>query len=430
MKIFIDLFRKNLFKNISYLFIFQIAMYLVPMVTLPYLTRTLGVAHFGVMGIALGIVSLMTLLTDWGFSWTATQDVARNAGNPEMLHTIFWDTFWARMGLGVLAFLILFIVTSFSLVPSVGMLGGVLLAASTQTLTAMLSVNWFLQGLERMGAFVTTLMAGRLLTIPLTFLLVRTPEDVAMAALIPGLCGIFSCAISFVVANRLVRLLPLRFNIAGSLKQLRAGAKIFLSTGAINLYTQSNVLIIGMLAGNAEAGLFHGGDRIRRAVQMLVGPIGTAIFPRINNLLMHDRAAAHKLMMMTLIGQGGLTFLLSIIMFFVAPWGVPFALGKEFIHAVAVVEWLSPIPFLVGISNVLGINIMLPLGMKNAFTLIVMASAAINFLLMLILCPRYGAAGGAAAATLAEAFVTGAMSVVLLYSRNMRRISDTKHDER
>jgi O-antigen/teichoic acid export membrane protein len=297
--------------------------------------------------------------------------------------------------------------------PSVRALGPVLLMATVQVLSSMLSVGWFLQGLERMGAFVTASMAGRILVIPLTLLLVRSPDDVALATMIPGLCGLVSAAASFRVANRLVRLLPLRFNLKGSAHQIAAGAKLFVSTGAINLYTQTNVLILGALSGAVETGLFSGSDRIRRAAQSLIGPVGTALFPRINNLLDRDRQAAKSLMIKMLIGQGGATFAFSFIMFFLAPWGVPFALGRDFTAAVPTVQWLSPIPFLVGISNVLGVNVMLPLGMKDEFAGIVTISAIINLVAMFALCPSYGAVGAAMAALIAECFVTGAMALVL-----------------
>jgi polysaccharide transporter, PST family len=398
-------------KNIFWLYCLQGANYLVPLITIPYLSRVLGVNHFGVLGLVMALVSFMTLLTDWGFSLTATQQVAHNSDKPDVLHSLFWDTFWARMGLGVVAFVGLAV--AISLMPSLQQLGSVLLAATVQVIASMLGVGWFLQGLERMGSFVTSSLLNRILAIPLTFLLVHSPEDVAMATLIPGLCGLVSVFVSLRVANRLMPLLPLRFNLSGILQQLMHGAKIFLSTGAINLYTQSNILILASLSGNAEVGLYHGSNRIRNAVGSLIGPVGTVLFPRINHLMSRDRQAAKTMMIRMLVGQGGATFILSVIMFLVAPWGVPLALGHDFSAAVPVVQCMAPIPFLVGVNTVLGINVMLPLGMKNAFATIATASAAINFISMLILCPHFGAEGAAVASVITEIFVTGTMAFIL-----------------
>ena len=92
---------------------------------------------------------------------------------------------------------------------------------------------------------------------------------------------------------------------------------------------------------------------------------------------------------------------------------MPLALGQTFSAAVPVVQWLAPIPFLVGLNNVLGVNVMLPLGMKSEVTAIVTASAAINLVAMVLLCPTHGAVGAAIAATLTETFVTAAEGVVV-----------------
>jgi PST family polysaccharide transporter len=399
-------------KNIAFLYALQGVGYIVPLVTLPYLSRVLGVEHFGVFGIALAVVSVMSLITDWGFSVTAMQQVARHANDPETLRRILWDTHWARLGLGAVSFLGLGIVMAVA--PSIGGLGVVVLAAAVQVLASMLSVGWFLQGLERMGALVTASIAGRVLSIPLLVLFVHKPSDVALATLIPGLCNFIPAAVSLYWAGRFVPLFPVRFDVLGMWRELCAGAQLFLTISAVNLYTQSTVLILSALSATSEVGLYHGADRIRRAVQTLIGPVGIALFPRINNLLQRDRAAARQLMWRLLIGQGGATFVLSVVMYVSAPWGVPLVLGQTFSAAVPVVQWLAPIPFLVGLNSALALNVMLPLGMKSEVTAIVTASAAINLVAMVILCPTHGAIGAAISATLTETFVTAAMGVVVL----------------
>ena len=398
-------------KNIAFLYILQGVAYLVPLVTLPYLSRVLGVEHFGVFGIALGVVSVMTLITDWGFSLTATQQVARHANDPQRLQHILWDTYWARMGLGAVSFLGLGVVMT--VMPSLGGLGLVMLAASVQVLTSMLSVGWFLQGLERMGGLVTASIVSRILSIPLLVLFVHEPSDVALATLIPGLCNFIPAVVSLYIAGRLVPLFPVRFDVQGMWSQLCAGAHLFLSMSAVNLYTQSTVLILSALAPTSQVGFYHGADRIRRAVQTLIGPVSTALFPRINNLLGRDRAAARQLMWRMLIGQGGATFVLSAVMYLSAPWGVPLVLGPTFAPAVPVVQWLAPIPFLVGLNNALGVSIMLPLGMKSEVAAIVAVSAALNLIAMVLLCPAHGAIGAAMSSTLTETFVTTAMGVIV-----------------
>ena len=401
----------SLKRNITLLYLLQGANYLIPLATVPYLSRVLGVDMFGTMGVALSIIAAMRLLTDWGFGFTATQDVAHHAHEPKVLRTIFWDTFWARIGLGLLAFALFGI--ALATIPAVSAIWPVLLPCLVQVLSSMIAVGWFLQGLEKMDAFVWPYLFARALTIPLTFLLVHTPEDLPYAVFIPGFCEFIYCALAGRMAFKYVDLFPVRFSLHGIKKQIKGGTKLFISTAAINLYTQSNILILKSMASPVQIGYYHASDRVRIAHQAFIGPVSAALFPRINNLMIKDRQAAKKMMLRMLVGQGSFALLVSLAMYFLAPWLVPLALGKEYTGAIEVVQWLSPLPFVIGLNNVLGVNVMIPLGMKNEFAGIVCVSALINFASMILLCPSYGASGAAMSSVLTESFITGTQALIL-----------------
>jgi O-antigen/teichoic acid export membrane protein len=129
------------------------------------------------------------------------------------------------------------------------------------------------------------------------------------------------------------------------------------------------------------------------------------------------------MMIRMLLVQGSFTLVTSVVMFVVAPWGVPLFLGKDYVGAVKVVQWMSPLPFVIGISNVLGVNVMLPLGMKNQFALIVSMSAIVNLVAMLLLCPSFGAVGAALSSLITECFVTATMGAVLCLRGSTRQRS-------
>jgi O-antigen/teichoic acid export membrane protein len=184
--------------------------------------------------------------------------------------------------------------------------------------------------------------------------LVHSPEDVIVVVAIGAGLGIISTVISFFVANRAVALLPIHFDIKGACQQIKAGASIFLATGGISLYTQSNVIMIGAIAGPVQAGIYSGGEKIQRALQGLAGPISAAVYPRINNLLVSNPNESHKLMRLTLLVQGGFTLCLSVVMFLTADIVTRMFFGKQYTDAAPIIRWLSAVPFLTGLSNSIG----------------------------------------------------------------------------
>jgi len=406
-----------LVKSILSLYVLQASAYLIPLITTPYLAHTLGVAHFGILGIASGIIGYVSLVTDWGFGFTATREVARHATDAAALRKIYWNTVLAKTLLCSCA-LVMFIAAVW-VIPQWRQMGSILFVASLSSVTNIFNTAWFLQGLERMVRMATISLVSRFLTVPLIFTLVHSPDDVIVVVAIGTGLGIISTVISFFVANHAVPLLPIHFDIKGACRQIKAGSSIFLSTAGISLYTQSNIIMIGAIAGPVQAGLYNGAEKIQRAVIGLIGPVSSAVYPRINNLLVSNPKQSHQLMRMTLMVQGLFALCLSAGMFLTADIGTHLLLGEQYLRAIPIIRCLSALPFLIGVSNVLGVNMMFPFGMNNEVALITMASGAFNVVMLSLLTYFQGAMGAAISIVLTETFVTLSMVWVIYAKRHV-----------
>ncbi|WGJ16623.1 flippase [Methylocapsa sp. D3K7] len=395
----------------------QASVYIVPLITTPYLARTLGVANFGLLGVASAIVSYVSLLSDWGFAFTATRETARHAGDPVALRKILWDTLLAKgmlCGVGLTIFLIVI-----SIVPQWRGIVPLLLIYALTPITGVFGVGWFLQGMEKMVGYATVSLIGRFTYVPLILLFVHSPQDVLIVAAIQSGTSVVSVIASLVVASRKVPLLPIHLDFRAALRQIKLGMPVFISTGGISLYTQSNIILVGTIAGPIQAGLYSGGEKIQRALQGLAGPISAAVYPRINNLLVSNPGEAHKLMRWTLIGQGGLTLCMSIAMFLSADIITTVFLGNQYANAVPVIRWLSAIPFLTGINNSLGVNMMFPFGMNAEVARITVASGVFNLVMLSLLTYEMGAVGAAISIVMTEIFVTLAEAWIIYAKRKV-----------
>ena len=79
---------KVLEQNFAYLTILQIAGFILPLITLPYLASVVGLEGFGRIGFASAIIIWVQTISDWGFSYTGTRDVSRNRDNIVILSEI------------------------------------------------------------------------------------------------------------------------------------------------------------------------------------------------------------------------------------------------------------------------------------------------------------------------------------------------------
>lgn len=416
----------SLLKNILHLFIWQGSTFLVPLIVTPYLARVLGINEYGIYGMMIGVIAYASLIPEWGFNLSATQKIARALDDEEKLRELFWATLLARMMLAALALAMLagFVL----LVPVFRQHWPALAAGGLSVVATAFTANWFVQGQQRMAAFAVASLAGRLLSIPLVLLLVHKPRDVAIAIAIQGFSQLVSAIASIVVSMRGAVLLPVQVRPRLAMRQIADGWHQFISSIAVALYTQANAVFVGLRAGQAEAGLITGSQRLQGAFLGLIQPVTMAVYPYVNRVTDTDPRHATRVMFRLLIAQFAYGCALGAAMYLTAPYLVPLFLGEAFRPAIAVVQVLALLPPLAALTNALGSNMLLPLGLKGAYTLSLVAAGIANVLLLLILAGKYGALGGGWAAVITEVYLTAMMMMALF--RNRRRFARMRQGHR
>lgn len=394
--------------------VLQLSNYVIPLLTFPYLTRVLGITNFGIYALAFAITTYLVLVSDWGFPLTASAQISRTRDDPEELNRIFWSTLTAKVLIALV--LITGVLAGIAAFPALRDAGLVLICASGMVVANVITVNWCLQGLERLGQFAFAAAIGRALTVPATFLLVKDSGDAWIAALIQSGGAIVGGLFSIMFVRRLRVIGAPAINMRHAMAQIREAWPLFLSSISVSLYTTTNTVILGALQGPAQVGLFSSADRLRAAAQGAIAPISQAVYPRAARMMSIEggRDVALRFARRLLWAQGLFTLAISLVLFLAAEPIILLLAGRNYESAVPILQILSPIPFLVGVSNVFGIQLMLPLGMKRAFSRILLVSAVVDLLLVGPLSWYYGGMGTAWAALIAEMAVVGGMLLTLL----------------
>lgn len=403
-------------RNTTSLFVVQIATFLIPIILTPYLARTLGLETFGVLALATGVAAYVGLILDWGFPLSGPQDVAMNRDDGERIIRIFWDTITAKT---------LLLAAAIAIAVPVALWTGVLreyfwlvIASGLQLVAIVVSAAWLLQGLETMAKASFYGLLVRALTVPLTILLVRSPSDVAIAAAIQSLGALAASAITLVYAHRLSGVFRApAFRIASGLRELRKSSLMFVSMGSVSLFTYANVVVLGAMSGMVQVALFNGADRIKRAAQALLGPLSAAFYPRINHLMAKNAAHAKKAMYTLLVVQFSAGLILAAGIAIFAPVIVQILLGPEFTAAVPILQVQCGVIVLGAISNSLGTNMMLPMGLKSTYTVILVFSGLLNVGLLFLLIPGGGAMGASLAVLTTEVVIALSKATVIYRHR-------------
>ena len=363
------------------------------------------------IGIGIAVANYALLLTDWGFGLSATQAVARERNDPVAVNRILWATISAKAFLGLLSSLAI-IIGAMLFVSEPG-LRAVLIISTLNVVGSILSVDWALRGLEHFTKFAAASIIGRLMAVPLVFLLVHNPFQVAEASFATAAGGLITAGITLTMAHRCGILRRPTVSLKDVVLQIKGGTHIFLSTATISLYTNSLAIALGVTAGVQQVGLFSGADKIRRPVFSLLSPISMVFYPRMNYLAATDIEKARRTGLHILRIQSGIALLLSAALCVATPLAVRVLLGTGFEAAIPVLQILSFLIFIIAVSNVLGLMIMLPFGMKREFTACTIVGAVFGLALVIPLSCYFGAIGASVAAVMAELAVTVAMYSVL-----------------
>lgn len=404
--------RKRLLGNIVSLGAVQVFSYLLPFLSLPYLARTLGTEPLGHVAFALSVAQIMVILTDYGFNLSAPKAIAIHREDRTRITQVWCAVTFLRIvfvctgvpiiGLGLL------------LVPAMRQAWDLIIITYLMVIGNVLFPQWLFQGLEQLKRVSVIQIIARLVTFGMMFLLVRGPSDARWAAMLQAagtlLGGLLALPLTLRVLDTSQLQWPRRDDLT---EQLVEGWHVFLSTAAINIYTSCNAFFLGLLATTQAVAHYHVAEKLIRAVQMLFGPIAGAVYPHVSRLAKDDRIAVIQFNRRLIGWFGSGACLVMMLTYILAPWVVHLLFGAEFSPAVPVLRAMAWIPVLIVLSNVLGIQTMLPLGMQSAFSRILIAAAAFDLIVFIILADRYGAEGAAFANVLVEAFVTLCMAIVL-----------------
>ena len=266
---------KKVVENAIYLTILQWFNYLIPLLILPYLVRTIGTKMFGLVMFAQAVATIFTLITDFGFSITGTRALSILKKNRTMKGELFFGVMSIKFALIILLLFFLFALTSTSDKFSQNKL--IYYYSFGVTIGMTIFPSWFFHGIQNMKVITIVNAVSRTLFAGLVFMFITKPEDFLLVPLfnsasyiITGLFGLFY-ALKFLKIK--VPSIIFIFNLVNE------SFKLFLSNLSTSLYSSFNILIIGLLTNDTLTGVYASFEKIILALKNIYTPIYQAVFP-------------------------------------------------------------------------------------------------------------------------------------------------------
>ena len=400
---------RTLKKNVILNGLQQAVTYILPFVTIPYLTRIIGKDGLGTYDYTNSIIQYFILFGTIGLTLFGTRQIAYDRGDSVKCNRTFWKLLYLRLffcGIALVLYLVFLQIVHTDL--KIYMYMQILALAA-----AAIDIVWYFQGIEEFQSIVPRFIACKLAGTACIFIFVKSREDVEAYVLIHVLMLLVSNAVLWAPAVR--RLKPVKIAFREIFEFLPAAVRLFIPQIAIELYAVFDKTMLGKLSSVGAAGLYTKAEQFAKVPLMLIGVLATVLFPRMSSIFTEKGEEGLKqslnsnIKLISVIGIGSMFGLIGISEQF-----VPWMMGDDFLECVQLLRWLAPLAFIIGMSNMIGRQYLLPSDQSRVFTITVTIGAAINFVLNIILIKSLGAAGACIATIIAELAVAASQFVFVI----------------
>ena len=377
--------------------------YILPIAILPYLIRVIGIEKFGLIAFAQSLVQYFMILTDYGFSLSATRTMALIGEHKQKTSALFSAVMTVKLIFSAISLIMLCLILY--LVPRFRNDWLVYLLSFGTVIGSTLFPVWFFQGKEKMSYIAIVNIISNITYAVCIFVFIHTPKDYLLVPLLGSLLSIFSGILGLHIAFKKFRLEFILQKYMDIKRELKTGWDIFISILAVNIYTTSRVFAVGLLTNNVLTGYYSLAEKIANIIQTFpMDSFTRAVYPRISHVFTKNKQRAIAIMYRI---QDGITlgFVISLpIAYLIAPWIINLACGVAYQEVVLTLRLLLAAVFFVGANN-FKVQFLLVCGKQDLYAKIHIAAAVIGLPLIFILIYQFSYVGAALATVLIEAGV-------------------------
>lgn len=404
----------NKVQSIKFNFIMNVILtmssFIFPLITFPYVSRILSPSGMGKVSLAISFVYYFNLFAQLGIPTYGVRACAKVRDDKEKLSKLVQELLIINIVMSFIVYLIFICV--FFAVPRIKQDASLYLIISTTIFFNTIGVEWLYRGLEKYAYITLRSIIFKIIALLAMFLLVHQKNDYIIYGGISVFASSASNIFNFFHMRKYVNLKPYKnYEFRQHVKPI---AIIFAMTCAATIYTNLDNVMLGFMKTDADVGYYNAAVKIRTIILNIVTSLGTVILPRASYYIQNKEyekfwQISHKAINFVFIIATPLTIYFMVY----ASEGVLFLSGSAYSDAILPMIIIMPTCILVGISNITGIQILLPMGKERFVLYSEIIGAMIDLSLNIFLIPRFASTGAAIGTLVAEFFVLSYQIFVL-----------------
>ena len=395
-------------KNAAYNVAYRMFSVFLPLVTAPYLSRTVGTDGVGLYSLAWSVSYVFCLIGMLGLNDYGVRTIAQVRDNREELDRTFsaiWQMQLLVAGATLVAWLgYVFLVAGEEKV--------IALHLTMMSVSCLVSLDWCLMGLDIFKPIALRNTFVKLAAAACVFLFVKKKEDLWIYGFVWSLATLIGNLMSAASLRGKVTYRPVP--IRESLKHLKPCAVLFISVLAVNVYRTMDKVMVSAIAGVHENGLYENAEKIIYCLSGFISAIGTVMMPKVAHMQKEgatEKIARHidRSMELILCVTSAMAFGVAA----VADVFAPLFYGEDFRYSGTLMAPLAFTLIMIGFANVIRTQVVLPQKRDHIFVKSVCCGAAVNLIANACLIPSMKSMGAVVGTLMAEMTVPVVQYIIL-----------------
>ena len=391
--------QKSLKINFLMNVILTMSSFIFPLITFPYVSRVLLPSGTGKVSFATSLIDYFVMFSQLGIPTYGIRACAKVRDDKEELTRTAHELLVINLIMTVVSYVALAV--TITTVPKLSSDKTLyIIIGSTIFLTAI-GMEWLYKALEQYTYITIRSLIFKMISIGAMFLLVHEQSDYVKYGMITIVASSASYILNFINARKYIGLRPVgKYNFKRHLKPIFT---FFAMSCASTIYTNLDTVMLGFMKTEVDVGYYNAAVKIKRILVSVVTSLGTILLPRAsyyveNNMKNEFFHIIKKAFSFVFI----LATPLSIYFILFAKEGINFLSGNLYEGSIVPMQIIMPTLLLIGITNVMGIQILIPLGKEKFVLYSEIAGAVTDIIINVILIPKYASAGAAVGTLIAE----------------------------
>ncbi|MGK4179952.1 oligosaccharide flippase family protein [Lapidilactobacillus dextrinicus] len=377
---------RKVISNFFYQAIYQLVIIILPIVTVPIVSRSLLPKGVGTFNFVTSVVNYFVLVAALGLANYAVREISVVRSDKKKLSQKFWEiqTFnFIFSAIIVVIYLVFCFFTKYKTL---------FLIQSLTVISVIFDISWFFQGIEDFKKVTLVNIFVKVLSFLGIIVLVNSPSDLTIYTLINSLSTLFSSLVFWIFVRKYISFVKVTLHQA--MQHFLPALNFFLLKLSSTIFINFNKTLLGILVSMSAVGLFSNSLTLVTIIGSLINTMNVVLLPRMSLL---ESQKKEEVLMNTLDTVIHLQLFLTVALMFgliaTADKMVPWFLGEHFLSTIGMIKLLSPIVILQSLHQGIANQYLVPKNQMRSYNITMIIGTVVSVLTGIILIPNIGVYG-------------------------------------